>query len=94
MLQDKFRSLVKVSRPKRFEELRDIIIQLEEDCPAKIRPVAEEDTHRKCFRCETEGHFKKKCPIAGVVFPQKSVPICRGIRAVSYTHLDVYKRQL
>ena len=45
LLQDKVRSLVKVSHPKTFEELWDVIRQLQEDHPPKTRPVAEEGTH-------------------------------------------------
>ena len=63
LLQDMIRSLIKVSCTKTSSELQDIIRQLEDDRPAKTRPIEEEGTHRKYFRCGKVGYFKKKCPM-------------------------------
>ena len=60
LLQDKIRSLVKVSYSKTFEELWEIIKKLEEDHPTKTRPVTDGCNHRKCFSCVKVGHFKDK----------------------------------
>ena len=55
MFQDKIRSLVKVFHPNTFEELWDIVRQLEEDHPAKTIPAAEESMQRISFRCGKVG---------------------------------------
>ncbi|MGP1914843.1 MAG: hypothetical protein ACTS7D_01480 [Candidatus Hodgkinia cicadicola] len=49
LLNDKIRLLVKVSHPKTFEDLREIIRQLEDESTSKNRTKIEEGSVSKCY---------------------------------------------
>ncbi len=58
LLNDKIRSLVKVSCPKTFEDLRDIIRRLEEDSTSRNKPNIDEGSVWKCYKCGGPGHMR------------------------------------